>query len=78
MDTNKNGGAAFPVASPGGSFNEGMTLRDYFAAQAMGALVSGSYVAVAEAAAKKKTCVESYLSGAAYEIADAMIEERAK
>lgn len=36
MDNKKTGGPAFPVASSGGStINEGMTLRDYFAGQAL-------------------------------------------
>jgi hypothetical protein len=64
-----NGGPAYPGTQyaqgirPSGH-NEGMTLRDYFAAKAMQSL-TGRYA-----------CVE--VVRAAYEHADAMLAERAK
>ena len=60
---NDTGGPAFPV--PGlnrGEFNNGMTLRDYFAAKVMQALIHKNYFDVA---AKE-----------AYQMADAMLEAR--
>lgn len=39
MRTMDNGGAAFPLKEPTTSDFEGMTLRDYFAAKAMQALL---------------------------------------
>jgi hypothetical protein len=38
-DTNTNA-SAFPLATEGGHFSEGMTLRDHFAAKAMQAMVN--------------------------------------
>ena len=68
----KDGGPAFPTLLEPGNGHEasdqpGMTLRDYFAAKAMAALLGigdgGEQVALAEEA---------------YEVADAMLEARAK
>lgn len=64
----KDGGPAFPTTY-GIGMNYGQSLRDYFAAQAMGSLISDSdcsewtYADVAEAA---------------YAYADAMLVERAQ
>lgn len=70
----KNGGPAFPEAGlsglPNGEFihgREGMTLRDYFAAQAMLGYIAGKY----DLYALEKAEI-------AYKIADQMLEERAK
>ena len=78
METNNNGGPAFPVSM--GSDREGpnawqfpgMTLRDYFAAKAMQGLVSGHFA---------KYGHEDYwsrpeIASEAYEIADAMLAAR--
>ena len=35
MSNTNTGESAFPLATDGGHFSEGMTLRDYFAAEAM-------------------------------------------
>lgn len=63
----KTGGSAFPL--PMGSEttqgSEGMTLRDYFAAQAMSSLIAEEWA--------PKDCARQ-----AYEFADAMIEARGK
>lgn len=74
MNTNDNGGPAFPTADhkqPGDlgvsvmSITGGMTLRDYFAAKAMQAFVCRNGFSEVAAAAK-----------AAYITADAMLEAR--
>jgi hypothetical protein len=62
----KNGGSAFPIEAPH-SFSAGMTLRDYFA----GAAVTGVLRAY-------ETIYPKPLAKAAYELADAMLKERAK
>jgi hypothetical protein len=59
---------AFPVASDG-VFEEGMTLRDYFAAQALSSLVGLFAEGGHSAGAVAADC---------YAIADAMLAERAK
>lgn len=63
---NDTGGPAFPFnwETKGEFWAMGATLRDYFAAKAMQALVQGSYF---DATAKM-----------AYEMADAMLKERNK
>lgn len=64
MDEKNNGGSAFP------DFKQtGMTLRDYFAAKAMQALVSKPIGTPKDALAIPKT---------AYALADAMLVERAQ
>jgi hypothetical protein len=51
---------------------DGMTLRDYFAAKAMNAMIC-------DAGLMRNTAIDAdNISGAAYEIADAMLEARAK
>ena len=57
-----NGGPAFPT----GTAFQGMTLRDYFAAKAMQALL----------AEPKVTKDLMLYAGAAYDVADAMMEAR--
>lgn len=70
MSERDNGGHAFPNITPdmmvdGGP---GMSLRDYFAAKAMHALIG------------RGTCdgEREILVSSAYQIADAMLKERAK
>lgn len=58
----KDGNAAFPTAT-----QNGMSLRDYFAAQALALVLSQDGSRIADVLAEK-----------AYEIADAMLKERAK
>ena len=63
MTTKETGGATFP--SPYASTeHQGLTVRDYFAAKALPALIAGNDVA------------PNLLAKAAYEIADAMLQER--
>ena len=75
MSTINDGGPAFPLQSIGPDFTPGyagMSLRDYFAAEAMQGLVSGHFA---------KYGHEDYwprpeIASEAYEIADAMIAAR--
>lgn len=69
----QTGGPAFPVERDkcGGPVNNGMTLRDYFAAKAMAALTSAPI-------GKFKHYTSNQMVVDAYTIADAMIEERDK
>lgn len=71
MNTN-NGGPAFPGEKAerfgqSNDYSEGMTLRDYFAAKAMAALIVGD-----------KDFMPLRDADVAYDIADAMLLERAK
>jgi hypothetical protein len=63
----KDGGQAFPYGSYEHGGSEGMTLRDYFAGQTITGLIDLRVEANCPAIAKR-----------AYEIADAMLAERAK
>jgi hypothetical protein len=65
---NPDGGPAFPTAN-GGSVDDGMTLRDYFAAKAMAAQIQH---------AGCDNIGEEKLSEWAYVMADAMLKERSK
>lgn len=62
-----DGGPAFPVQLERGTFAAGLTVRDYFAAQALGGLMRAEMVELPDKAA-----------GLAYLWADAMLRERAK
>lgn len=70
MTTKNTGGPAFPVPlNPGESYQEhgpcdGMTLRDYFAAKAMQAIISTRHIGYTINAEN------------AYQMADAMIKAR--
>ena len=72
----KDGGPAFPV--PGNSLTDttsGMSLRDYFAAQALIAL-SADLGSVSRAAREIRAKPSTALAQASYEIADAMLKAR--
>ena len=70
MNDKPTGGPAFPRAGDDQTFAEqGMTLRDWFAGQALSGMTANSAVAPASS--------EDWAHGA-YELADAMIAERAK
>lgn len=95
MNHLKDGGPAFPTtrmeninegsgppAYVEGSF-PGMSLRDYFAAKAMQALLTGMLglpgaEAVAKAATSANVSEESFVASVAYGFAEAMLIERAK
>ena len=68
-ESDKTGGPAFPYVSEHGTMgSNGMTLRDYFAAKAMQALVGEIYVDTSHTNMAKE----------AYLIADAMLVGRDK
>ncbi len=77
------GGPAFPQKEPLTSDWEGMTLRDYFAAKAVAALIAepmwneGQVAMVLKIGRKPLAGAELYAS-AAYALADAMLEARKK
>jgi len=88
MSTN-NGGPAFPeyasdhrgaacytTFSPKG----GITIRDYFAAKAMQAILSndGAVSRTSEAASRELVSPDCLVATSAYAIADAMLREREK
>jgi hypothetical protein len=69
MQEKYDGGTAFPASALGGlSYTEGMTLRDYFAAKAMQAMLSSPHCPM--------HVKESQLATQAYSAADAMLEAR--
>ena len=63
------GGPAYPTTNYSAVYSEGMTLRDYFAAKMMQAFIT-----------RETRFSENLLmyAGAAYEMADAMLETRKK
>ncbi|MDU9039959.1 hypothetical protein NHG97_14780 [Pseudomonas corrugata] len=75
MDQQKGGGPAFPVTQDNDvrtnqSGGTGMTLRDYFAAKAMQALIEGALASDADFPIRENT------AGYAYAYADAMLAAR--
>ena len=80
MDDDKDGGQAFPRAISADAKNSlnhgmpGMTLRDYFAGQA---LPSVMHLCARDTLAPAESITQSF-ARKAYEIADAMLAERAK
>jgi hypothetical protein len=72
----KDGGAAFPQPENGTRMgDEGMTLRDYFAAKALQAMIGKNPATVDNEYITPE--VRSLVRGA-YSYADAMLSERAK
>ena len=74
-----NGGPAFPATSwtKDGDFlgeNQGMTLRDYFAAKAMQGLIAS----LAGTPGRDWLEADQWAPGVAYQVADAMLAERSK
>lgn len=77
MTTKTDGGAAFPVADhPSLSVDPGMTLRDYFAAKAMQALIVGCTDKLAVGPGIPND--NKRISIAAFSMADAMLAAREK
>ena len=68
MDQTNNGGPAFPCYDARGFVSEGMSLRDYFAGQALAGMLADS---------TRQGSLENYTEDA-YDIADAMLAEREK
>jgi hypothetical protein len=71
MSEHDNGGPAFP-RDTGYTANDGMPLRDYFAAKAMAALI------VEGAGHNSNPAQIDPMVATAYQWADAMLKERAK
>ena len=69
MNETNTGGPAFPVSIPGWGDNgaHGMTLRDYFAAKAMAAMLGDS---------TSKSSAPDFISEWAYKHADSMLKAR--
>ena len=72
MSKDKTGGSAFPTVGSQYSHEEGMTLRDYFAAKAMQGIISGSHEN------GEVHYMEEITAESAYKMADAMLVEREK
>ena len=82
MTNSNTGGRAFSVSTDKHVINEGMTLLDYFAGQALVGILS-SYSSLErqkQAAENSKnfgyTSMEKYITEQTYEIADAMLAEK--
>lgn len=69
------GGPAFPVETTAMPYAPGMTLRDWFAGQAIGAVISQFTDGFVANPASRHNAAE-YFGKAAYEVADAMLEAR--
>ncbi|MGA4368154.1 hypothetical protein [Pantoea ananatis] len=67
-----NGGSAYPYTS-GGEFSPGMTLRDYFAAQAMSGYIISSQMSIGSSISD--TTLKDRAANF-YRMADAMIAAR--
>ena len=70
----ETGGPAFPT----GTAFQGMTLRDYFAAKAMGMIPYPQHLRLDDYSTKHFREYTELMTQAAYEIADAMLKEREK
>jgi len=69
MSNTNTGGSAFPISGSQYQHTVGMTLRDYFAAKAMQAFLTRE--------TKFSNDLMMY-AGAAYDVADSMLEARVK
>lgn len=67
-----------PSAFPSGSFQDGMSLRDWFAGQAVGAVVRQCAGDAAFGYPDGVSSMEQLFAAKAYAIADALLAERAK
>ena len=71
MSNKKTGGPAFPIVGQWGVSEQGMTLRDYFAAKAMQGLL-------AQFQGCANGCDPAHHAKWSYEMADAMIAARSQ
>ena len=75
MNDNRDGGPAFPRSTTDHCYGqEGMTLRDYFAAASIGQLITEQ--SVLEAAQDANQPISHVVASIAYDIADAMLKVR--
>ena len=70
MSAPNDGGPAFPVRFENGFYQQGLSLRDYFATAAMHGILAGRDSSIAYPL--------DHIADAAYQQADAMLAERAK
>ena len=73
MSTNDNGGPAFPTSN-GGSPDDGMTLRDYFAAKCLPAIVT--ITGASMHTPRDGMSTDDSMAADAYALADAMLKAR--
>lgn len=66
------GGPAFPLSTSNATLNPGMSLRDYFAGQIIAGFFGDRTIGFYRLEDRQK------LAQSAYEVADAMLAERAK
>ena len=81
MSEINNGGPAFPQKEPLSNDWHGMSLRDYFAAKAMNAVLAnngGDVQANSECGWSLCNCTFSDVAEFSYQVADAMLAERGK
>ena len=71
-DSIKNGGPAFPIETTATPWAEGMTLRDWFAGQALVGIINACAMDTRE----RGETTENMFARKAYSIADAMLEAR--
>jgi hypothetical protein len=71
MTTKNDGGPAFPCKAYTGLMQEGISIRDYFAAKAMQAYVQQELIRC-----KSGQSVDESLAQMSYEVADAMLAAR--
>ena len=78
MSVRENGGPAFPVIAENGlgHVSDGMSLRDWFAGQALGGVIASGDFLSPEGLFTGKG--DEVMARAAYMIADAMLAERLK
>jgi hypothetical protein len=73
-----DGGPAFPIhGSMGEVVQQGMLLRDYFAAKAMQGLLAGNFMDLGRAADKTNQKLDEMVAETALRVADAMLKVRA-
>lgn len=84
MSKANDGGPAFPTDGEYAGFQSGMSIRDWFAGQAMNALMSALHSsentakALLKEATRLKESPEQFIAITAFEYADAMLAARSK
>lgn len=77
MSERDDGGPAFPTMTDGGYARGGMSLRDWFAGQALPAVLMDT-AQVKAVADRMGICLTDAIAEVSYEVADAMLAERKK
>ena len=76
MKDDKTGGPAFPAVRIVGREYQGMTLRDYFAGQALAGFLANPAATEAQTSVEHEGSLEELAALASYSFADAMLKER--